>query len=157
MSVSTCPSFYSPTLPSNPWGSGAPFLCHTGSNRKRFTCFSFRHTLPTLLILLDVVYIYIYTCIFLQDGCCVSSPFLLRARGFRVLLGAPGTAHQMALQACPLRPPRVKSYILLLTSLLHFFWVSSSVYILLVCHMWHTEVVKEEIESMCADMLSPLG
>jgi hypothetical protein len=48
---------------------------------------------------------------FLQDGCCVSSPFLLRARGFRVLLGAPGTAHQMALQACPLRPPRVKSYI----------------------------------------------
>ena len=49
-----------------------------------------------------------YLC-FLQDGCCISSSFLLCTRGFYILLGAPSTAHEMAIQACPQCPPRVSN------------------------------------------------
>jgi hypothetical protein len=54
----------------------------------------------------NVLTCYLY---FLQDGCCISSSFLLCTRGFYILLGAPGTAHQMAIQACPQCPPRVSN------------------------------------------------
>ena len=65
-----------------------------------------------------------YLC-FLQDGCCISSSFLLCTRGFYILLGAPSTAQEMAIQACPQCPPRVSNiaslHYILLCRRRHFF------------------------------------
>ena len=77
-----------------------------------------------------------YLC-FLQDGCCISSSFLLCTRGFYILLGAPSTAHEMAIQACPQCPPRVSNI-----ASLHYILLCRWVLFLYQSSLWHIKSVQ---------------
>ena len=79
-----------------------------------------------------------FNLLFLQDGCCISSSFLLCPWGFYILLGAQGTAYEMAIQTCSQRPPRVSDiaslHLTLHVATFSSLWQNKS---LQVCHtLW---------------------